>query len=180
MDYPSYKDLQEVREQLRDVSYERWLEHDLFSWQWWVLLAAAILPWIGWAYLVKKPHRSHVFAFAMLIGIAASILDVIGVDLLLWGYPTKLIFMVPPLFPADLTIIPVVFSLAYHYGKLWRKYIVYIIFLAIVFSYVIEPLFEWFNMYRNHQFPHWASLIGFFFLAVITKGILDAILLKRD
>jgi len=50
----------------------------------------------------------------MFIGIVSSILDVIGADILLWGYPVKLFFMVPPLFPADLTIIPVVFSLAYH------------------------------------------------------------------
>ncbi|GAB1804301.1 hypothetical protein ACTOTI_18435 [Priestia megaterium] len=57
----------------------------------------------------------------MFIGIVSSILDVIGADILLWGYPIKLFFMVPPLFPADLTIIPVVFSLAYHYGKTWRR-----------------------------------------------------------
>ncbi|WP_373685899.1 CBO0543 family protein [Priestia megaterium] len=77
--------------------------------------------------MYKKKDRLHVFAFAMFIGIVSSILDVIGADILLWGYPIKLFFMVPPLFPADLTIIPVVFSLAshYHYGKMWRRYTVY-------------------------------------------------------
>ncbi|WP_129731720.1 CBO0543 family protein [Ectobacillus funiculus] len=180
MAYPSYKDLQEVRKQLKDVGYERWVEHDLFSWQWWLLLAATILPWIGWMYLVKKPHRPHVFAFAMLIGITSSILDVIGADMLLWGYPTKLIFMVPPLFPADLTMIPVLFSLVYYYGKVWSRYIVYVIFLAIVFSYVFEPLFEIVDIYRMHHFPHWASLIGFVCVALIVRWVLDMILPKRD
>lgn len=53
----------------------------------------------------------------MSMGIISSILDVIGIDILLRGYPIKLFFMIPPLFPADLTVIPVAFSLAYHYGK---------------------------------------------------------------
>lgn len=162
------------------MGYERWLEHDLFSWQWWVLLAATILPWVGWMYVVKKPHRPHVFAFALLIGVISSVLDVIGADMLLWGYPTKLIFMVPPLFPADLTVIPVVFSLAYYYGTTWRRYIVYVISLALVFSYVLEPLFKKVDIYRAHHFPHWASLIGFVLIALITRWILDMILPKRD
>lgn len=77
MAYPSYEDVQEVKEKIKNLAYERWLEHDLFSWQWWLLLAASILPWIIWLYLVKKSDRPYVFSFAMLIAVISSLLDVI-------------------------------------------------------------------------------------------------------
>ena len=83
MAYPSYDEVQTIRSELKEVGYQHWFHDDLFTWQWWVLLLAAILPWIIWGYLIKKEHRLHVFAFAMSMGIISIILDVIGVDALL-------------------------------------------------------------------------------------------------
>jgi len=178
--HPSYNDVQQIRYELKAAGYEHWLHNNLFTWQWWILLVATIFPWIIWGYLVKKKDRLHVFAFAMFIGIVSSILDVIGADILLWGYPTKLFFMVPPLFPADLTIIPVVFSLAYHYGKSWKRYTVYSIIISFLFAYVIEPFFAWANMYQKYNFHHWLSLIGFFLVALIGRWLIERILPLRN
>ncbi|NER40425.1 hypothetical protein G3M54_03430 [Bacillus megaterium NBRC 15308 = ATCC 14581] len=90
MAHPSYNDVQQIRYELKTAGYEHWLHNNLFTWQWWILLVATILPWIIWGYLIKKKDRLHVFAFTMFIGVVSSILDVIGADILLWGYPTKL------------------------------------------------------------------------------------------
>lgn len=76
------------------------------------------------------------------------------------GIPYKIFFMVPPLFSADLTIIPVVFSLAYHYGKTWRRYTVYSVIISFLFAYLIEPFFAWANMYQKYNFHHWVFLIS--------------------
>ncbi|MEG8980311.1 CBO0543 family protein [Priestia megaterium] len=180
MTYPSYDEVQDIRRELKEVGYQNWLHSDLFTWQWWVLLIAAILPWVIWGYLIEKKHRLHVFAFAMSIGIISSILDVIGADNLLWGYPTKLFFMVPPLIPADLTVIPVAFSLAYHYGKTWRRYILYIIIISFLFAYVIEPLSKWAEIYQKNNFPHWLSFIGFILLSLIVRWFLERVLPIRE
>mgnify|MGYP001034833832 CR=1 FL=1 len=180
MNYPSYNEVQDIRSELKEAGYQYWLHHDLFTWQWWVLLIASILPWIIWGYLIKKEHRLHIFAFAMSMGIISSILDVIGVDTLLWGYPIKLFFMVPPLFPADLTVIPVAFSLAYYYGKTWRRYFLYIVITSFLFSYVIEPLFIWAGMYEIHNFSHWLSFVGFIFISLLTRWFLERILPLRE
>lgn len=173
--YPSYDEVQDIRSELKEAGYQHWLHNDLFTWQWWILLLAAFLPWVIWGYLVKKEHRSHVFTFAMLIGIISSVLDVIGADILLWGYPTKLFFMVPPLFPADLTVIPVAFSLAYYYGETWRKYILYIVTISLLFSYVIEPLSTWAEIYEKNNFPHWLSFIGFTLISLLVRWFLERI-----
>ena len=180
MKYPSYSEVQEIRSELKEVGYQHWLHDDLFIWQWWILLLAAILPWIIWGYLIKKEHRLHVFAFAMLIGAISSILDTIGADLLLWEYPTKLFPMIPPLFPADLTVIPVTFSLAYYYGKKCRIYILYIVIIACLFSYVIEPLCKWTQIYEPNNFPHWSSFIGFTLISLLVRWFLERILPIRE
>jgi hypothetical protein len=177
---PSYDNVQKVRHELKEIGYQYWLHDNLFTWQWWILLIATILPWFIWGRLIKKQYRLHVLAFALLIGIISSILDVIGADILLWGYPIKLLFMVPPLFPADLTIIPVIFSLVYYYKHTWKSYTGYIIIVSFLFSYVIEPIFEWADMYRNHQFPHWISLIGFVLISLVVRWFLERILPPRN
>jgi len=180
MAVPSYDEVQAIRSELKEVGYQHWLHVDLFTWQWWGLLIASILPWIIWGYLIKKEHRLHVFAFATSIGIISSILDVIGADLLLWAYPTKLFPMIPPLFPADLTVIPVIFSLAYYYGKKWRLYILYIFIVAFLFSYVIEPFCAWIQVYKPINFPHWVSFIGFTLLSLLVRWFLERILPMRE
>jgi len=174
--YPSYSDVQEIRSELKEVGYQHWLHDDLFTWQWWVLLLAAILPWIMWVCLIKKEHRLHVFAFATSIAIISSVLDVIGADMLLWEYPTKLFPMIPPLFPADLTVIPVTFSLAYYYGKKWRAYILYNFIVAFLFSYVIEPLCMWTQIYKSNNFPHWLSFIGFTLISLLVRWSIERVL----
>ncbi|MFP7173882.1 hypothetical protein [Priestia filamentosa] len=54
MTYPSYEEVQNIRSELKEVGYQYWLHHDLFTWQWWVLLIASILPWMIWGYLIKR------------------------------------------------------------------------------------------------------------------------------
>ncbi len=58
-------------------------------------------------------------------GVTASVLDVFGVDYDWWGYPDKLVAMIPPLFPADITVFPVLYSLIYQYNSTWKKYMLY-------------------------------------------------------
>lgn len=173
--YPSYDEIEDIQKKLKEFSYQHWVQSDLFTWQWWTLLIAAFLPWVIWWYLVKKENRLRVFAFAMLMGIISCTLDVIGSGMMWWGYPTKLIPVVPPLFPADLTMIPVVFSLAYYYGKTWRKYIVCIMISSFLFSYGFEPLFVWLGMYETNTFPHWLSFVGFILVSLLVRWFLERI-----
>lgn len=79
---PTYKDEQSIREKLRDVSLEHWLKEDLFSFNWWLLLAACILPFFIWWRLVDKGRFFEILAFGLLCAIFACFLDVVGVNFL--------------------------------------------------------------------------------------------------
>lgn len=84
-----------------------------------------------------------------------------GVDLLLWGYPNKLIHFIPPLLPADLVVIPVAGMLIYQYFSTWKTFIPAAIVLAGVLGFIIEHFFAIYNMFDLIKWKHSYSFIGF-------------------
>ncbi|MCM3708070.1 MULTISPECIES: CBO0543 family protein [Cytobacillus] len=165
---PSFKDEQTLREKLSDVSLEHWLNEDLFSFNWWLLLAASILPFFIWLRLVDKSRFFEILAFGLICAIFACFLDVVGVSFLLWGYPDKLFHFIPPLVPADFVVIPVSGMLIYQNFSTWKSYAAATVGLGILFAYIIEPLFSLLDMFVLIHWKHTYSLIGFilFFLSI--------------
>jgi hypothetical protein len=102
----SFEEVQEAREKFSDLAYQHWLHDDLFTWKWYLLLLLAIIPWIIWWFLVDKKRLPEIVLYGSLIMIPTYVLDNIGTDLMWWEYPDKLFQMIPPLVPADLTLVP--------------------------------------------------------------------------
>ncbi|WP_144854837.1 CBO0543 family protein [Paenibacillus cremeus] len=121
--YPSYDDLQQAREQLRQLSYQHWIHHDLLTWRWWLLLTLTIVPWIIWWRVANKSRRQETLLYGALIAIFAISLDDVGTHLLWWGYPDKLFQSIPPLIPADLTLVPVFMMLVYQLLQDWKLFL---------------------------------------------------------
>lgn len=167
-----FDQIEEARRVLRDLSILHWLEDDLFSWQWWLLLISSISPWYLWVkYFMDRERKHEVLMFGLLIGSFATTFDVIGVDFLLWAYPDKLFPTFPPLLPADLTVIPVAFMIAYQYLNTWKSYLSANIILAALFSYVIEPVFIQLDMFKLINWTHTFSFLGFILLGIMNRWI---------
>lgn len=171
---PSHADVQKAREVLKEVSFEHWLHQDLFHLNWWILVLASVFPYFIWWRLVDKERFYEIFIYGLVCAIFASFLDVMGVDLLLWGYPDKIFHVIPPLLPADLVVIPVTGMLIYQYFRTWKSFTAGSFLAAAIFAYVIEPLFGLLNMFELINWKHTYSFIGFalFFLGIrliITK-----------
>lgn len=172
MGYPSYEDVKKARETLKDVSTSHWLHDDLFSWKWWLLLVAAIVPWIIWLKVRDKDRTFEIFSYGLTWAMFACLFDVIGGEMILWGYPDKVLPMVPPLFPADVTVIPISYMFVYQYTKTFKSYFVFSLIVSAIFAYVIEPLFIKGGMFALHNWKHTFSFIGFFILSQIVYLII--------
>ncbi|MFL6555613.1 MAG: CBO0543 family protein, partial [Bacillus sp. (in: firmicutes)] len=122
MHIPSFDDIQDARRILSNLSVNHWKQDDLFSPSWWFLLAATIFPYIIWWRVVDKSRYFEIFSFGLISACFSVVLDVIGVDLLWWGYPDKLFSMIPPLFPADMVVIPVTLMIIYQFNKSWTSF----------------------------------------------------------
>jgi hypothetical protein len=172
---PTYDEIQEVRKALNNMAIEHWLHDDLFAFTWWFLLFSSIVPFIIWWRLVDRDRFNEIFSFGLLCGIIATILDVIGVDLVLWGYPDKLFSMIPPLFPADLCVIPVSTMLIYQKFKRWGSFFYATVVWSLVLSFVIEPFFVHFNMVALHNWRHMYSLFAFIAFLLFCRNLFNTI-----
>lgn len=169
---PSFEDVRKARETLRDVAFKHWVQDDLFTQNWWLLLAATIIPWILWVKFHDKNRTFEILCYGLIWAVLSSLFDVIGGELILWGYPDKLLPMVPPLFPADITVIPVLFMFVNQFSKKFSSYFIFSVLGSALFSYVLEPLFIKGGMLILHNWTHTKSLIGFIILSQIVYLII--------
>jgi uncharacterized membrane protein YoaT (DUF817 family) len=167
---PTYEDVETARILFRDINSTYWQEHVLFSWQWWLLISATIIPWFVWWKLVNKSMIKEVFIFGLFISAFAEFLDNIGTFYVLWDYPKKLLPAIPPLLPADISFIPVVFMLVYQVCRSWGTYLFTTILISALFSYVLEPIFQIFEMYEYRPpWSHTHSFLGFILYAFLAR-----------
>ncbi|MBM7659711.1 hypothetical protein JOC85_000478 [Bacillus mesophilus] len=172
---PTYEEIQEVRRALSNMNLDHWLHKEVFTMTWWFLLFSSIAPFIVWWKLVDRERFDEIFSFGLLCGIFATILDVMGVDLVLWGYPDKLFSMIPPLFPADLCVIPVSTMLMYQIFTRWRSFFYATVVWSFVLSFVIEPIFVYFNMFALHNWKHMYSFFAFIAFLLFCRFIFSKI-----
>ncbi|WP_238392329.1 CBO0543 family protein [Paenibacillus antri] len=169
----TFEQVQEAREALRNIGTSHWLSDDLFSWKWWFLVAAGILPWVVWLkFFIDRKRVFEILTCGFLVGTFAVALDGIGVDLMLWAYPDKVLPMFPPLFPADLTVIPVSFMVIYQYTKTWKTYLLANLALAAFYAYLVESLFVVWEMFQLIRWTHTYSFLGFVLLGSINRWVM--------
>ncbi|MBE4909503.1 hypothetical protein IMZ08_15740 [Bacillus luteolus] len=175
----SYEKIENYQKTLLELELQYWLENSLFTPAWLVLLAAALIPWIIWYKYVDRSRFQEIILFGMLWMILATVIDEISSTWMLWSYPRKLFPTIPPLIPADLTIVPVVYMFIYQYTATFKVYMFWSIIVGAVFSFVIEVIFVHFDLFKMYRWEHWYSFISFIIVAAIIKGIHQRIMKVR-
>lgn len=138
-----------------------WKDGMLFTWQWWLLLALAVLPWVAWCFRRKKDSTNRLLYVGFFSILVAKLLDTIGANFELWNYPLKLIPLMPPFFPWDTTMMPVAVMAFIQYKPSIKPAIKAVVFAAIA-AFVIEPLAEWLGLYRPILWKHFYSFPFYF------------------
>ena len=173
--YPPYEEVLRARQLLSDVSYQHWLHDEFLTWKWWLLLALTVLPYFVWWRIADKRRLHELLLYGLLMGMLAVITDDIGTQLLWWSYPDKLLQMVPPLFPADIVLVPVAFMTLSQYvsGPFWR-FLVANALLGALLAYVGEPIFIALEFYRLHTWRLSYSFAWYIVAAVTARAIVRA------
>src|SRR5699024_8776857 len=140
-------DIIEVRGKLFELEKAWFLDHVLFSIQWWFLLLVVIFLWTTWAILVDKRNIHAILLVGFMTAMLAMLMDEIGLTLSLWIYPRPLSPFVSRLNPVDLAIIPVIYMLLYQYAKEWKHYVIILILISLFAVLIAEPLFGKWGVY---------------------------------
>ncbi|HBP63436.1 MAG TPA: hypothetical protein DD730_04010, partial [Desulfosporosinus sp.] len=107
---------------------------------------------------VDKRRLLEIVAFGFLINILATFLDVVGSELLLWNYTLRILPQIPLLFPVDFVIVPIFYMLVYQRYTNWKHYLLASTILAIVLSFVAEPIAVYIGQY---QLISWKFIYSF-------------------
>ncbi|HEY0826833.1 MAG TPA: CBO0543 family protein [Bacilli bacterium] len=175
--FPSFEELEQLREQYNQQAFQNWLQVDLFSLNWWLLLLMMVVPWIIWWKLADRKRLAELLIYGMLVGLTSTLLCIIGYDLMLWGYPSRLVsFMMPPLFPLVLSVMPVAYMLVYQYFPTRNTFAAVSFILSALAAFVIEPLMVYMHMYVEYHWSYWYSFPIYFLMAVGLRKLTQKII----
>lgn len=155
---------------------EAWLADSLWSWQWWLLVALLVLPWIVWWRLVDRKRLSEICLFGMFVLATASWMDEIGTDLILWYYPYKIIPWYPQLVPINYSVLPIVYMLIYQYAPKWSSYILAMVVMSALFSWGAEPMLAFMGIYQVVKWKFSYSFPVYLLIAISHRWLLERIL----
>jgi hypothetical protein len=145
------------------IDQEGWLKHELFTWQWWLLLAFLILPWVLWGKLVNPNKLMAIVQFGLISCIITVFLDVVGMKYQFWRYPFQLFPLTPRAIAFDMSMVPVAYMIIYQYFTTWKKFIIALVIMALLFAFVGEPFSIWADLV---EYMRWNYLYSFIFYII--------------
>ncbi len=137
-----------MRQHLWALSVRHWRLYEVGRWQWWLCAVMLFLPAVVWWKLADKKRVLELLTHGFFVAGAASFLDVLGSEAVLWVYPIKLLPSSPRFLTVDTTCLAVVYMLLYQYCRSWRAYLTALTLAALMMTYVAEPLMVRAEMYR--------------------------------
>lgn len=126
-----------------------------------------------WWKLVDRQRVFQMLAFSLLIGLMGSTLDIWGVKLGLWGYPIKLYFVDPGLAAVDWAFLPLLMAQVYQRCPEWRRFFLVMMLLALVCSFLGQPVLVWTGICQLHGWKYYYSLPLYMVAAVLARWMTD-------
>ncbi|MCY9662655.1 hypothetical protein P5G65_22685 [Paenibacillus chondroitinus] len=171
--YPSFDEIKAVEHKLSEMRSQYYFYHDLFSAQWWLLLLLAIAPWIVWWKIVDKSRIKEILLYGVVLSTIVVLLDDIGGELGLWSYPYQVLRLIPRLNAIDFSVLPVIHMLAYQYFKSWKAFLVGNVIMALLFSFIAEPIFVWINIYEMDNWRYIYSFPIYIIKALFVRWLIE-------
>lgn len=146
-----------------------WLKYELFSWNWWVLFAFALLPWIIWLKVIDRKRLLEIILIGTLAMIPTTYLDAIGIDLSFWIYPVQFSPVAPRAMAFDMSMVSVTYMLMYQFFNKWKSYIIALLIMSLLFAFIGEPVSKAMNLVYYIRWKYWYSLLYYIALGITIK-----------
>jgi len=161
--------LVQTQNNLTALRFEHWHKYELYSINWWLLILIVLTSWVIWLRLVDKRQIKDCLLVGLSIGLMSLIVDYIGGEKLFWVYPVTIYPLLPRLLEIDLAALPVSYMLIYQYYPKWKAYIIALIILGTMLSFVAEPLYHLSDGYQPLVWKYYYSLPIYIIMGVFIK-----------
>ncbi len=172
---PNNEQLAQLTCTLTQDRIEYWLVYNLFTWQWWFLLALLIVPWIIFYYQADRKKLPELLLFGLLMNLVIIRLDTIGYETGHWTYPYKLLPFGSFVSFIDSSPLPVIYMLEYQCFQEWRGFIGISVLTAGVFAFICEPLLTAIGLYVPLKWQHIYSFPIYILMPCVMKAVVEKI-----
>ncbi|MGE5405646.1 MAG: CBO0543 family protein [Candidatus Saccharibacteria bacterium] len=165
---------------VRSLTIEHWLHHELFSLIWWIWLAASIVALIvAWVFVDRK-RILEISVFGLIINVFSNFLDIGGSEYVLWVYPIQLLPNTTVMYPVDYFLLPMLFMLIYQRYSTWKSFLIACAIASAVLSFVLEPLVVWAGGYVLVKWHYIYSFPIYIGLVASAKALTQLILARQN
>lgn len=161
-----------------ELRIDYWLHNNLFSWQWYVLLAMLVIPYIVWWLLVDKKRLLPIVTMGLMVTTTANWMDQVGSELGWWSYAYKTIPIFPQMIPVNYAMLPVGYMLLYQWFVPWRRYLIAATVMCAVMTWISEPVVVWMGIYQLNTWHYSFSFPIYMVIAYTHKRIIDWLITK--
>jgi hypothetical protein len=152
---------------------DQWLNNELFTWNWWILVTFIILPLLLWIKVFDRKRILELLLVWTLVIIPTSYLDSIGVDLEFWVYPVQFIPLTPRAIPFDFFMVGIVYMILYQYFSSWSRYLTALVIMASTYAFIGEPVSHALNLVYYLKWNYFYSFVYYIILGVSVKAIVN-------
>ncbi|MBP1962964.1 CBO0543 family protein [Paenibacillus aceris] len=166
-------EIEELNIKENRMELDWWLHHDIFSFQWWIIVITNVLfVVLLLIYMDRKRTLSTALAFMTSFMIVGTT-DQLGKFFDLWRYPHQLVPFTENLNTVDFFVVPCIYAYIYQKFSAWKSFLIAGLVASLVISFVGEPLFVYLDMYDLVRWSYWKSFLLLVPIAVLVKGFVD-------
>ncbi|WP_307437260.1 CBO0543 family protein [Bacillus sp. V2I10] len=164
---------------LHQLEMDYWINHDLFSFQWWAILIMNAIFLILFILLIDRQRILLITLAFMISYVINNIFDDIGEYFQLWSHPHQLVQFLSPVATVEFIIVPSIMALMYQMFSRWKFFLIVDFIVSLIISFIVQPIFVYLNIYKLHNWTYFYSLLVLFVIGVVVKIIVDFIKMKQ-
>lgn len=172
---PTDEQLAQMTKDLTQARIENWQATDLFTWQWWFILATFVIPWIIFCFIGDRKQLPKLILFGSLLMLLIITLDLSGFELGIWYYPFKLLPIGPLTAYIDVSPLPIIYMLEYQYFPRWNDFIKVSVITGFVFSFCFEPILLALGLYTPIRWEHHYGLPFYILMPILMRMVVEKI-----
>ncbi|MEM5014522.1 CBO0543 family protein [Niallia taxi] len=151
-----YEDFAKKQQQLEEEKLQIWLDHSLFTFQWWLGAVLLIISIVLFIIFRKRNSTDRLLYVGTFTALLSSLLDLVGNSLGFFHYHYEVIPFTDNYFPWSISIIPVSIMFLLQVKPNISSYIKATA-LSLLVSFVILPFLEVIGIYHPVNWEYYYS-----------------------
>ncbi|CAG7617247.1 CBO0543 family protein [Paenibacillus allorhizosphaerae] len=175
----SQNELESMRSQLNNLNVNQWINHELFSFNWWIILLFNTVLF-GLLILLTDRRKTSAIAIAFLISLSiVGLFDETGTYFGWWSYPYEFVPFSARFNAVNFFAIPSIIALMYQWFTRWRSFLLATVIFSVIISYIGEPVFVLLGIYKLNTWTYTRSFLVMLFIPIVVKYLTDVISKNR-